>query len=302
MEYILENVWTTDQHPRQKHVYVKDNTVRYVSERPLKMKCFTVSSTGFDIVPGYVFRDFSLCEMDETSLLDQCKELVNQGCTSIVSALSLTFTKEFPLRLNAIRQKFSALPIDYIIGVQMPMNRVSPALIRMCQKAKIPFVNAVVEQEEDLDTVVWEWIRNVNFPYTVPILADWSHLPLHEKRLAQLQDKWRRICKEKSICTIDDFPNEGQRMNKHHLQCLGIYPKKGSWVTGSDVDYLIYEGDISVDGEERVKYDRNKNPVIVVQNGTVIKVNDEIRLTPGAGKEMKIIRPGIFRVMSNDLL
>ncbi len=303
MEYILENVWTTDRNPKQKHVYVKDNVVRYVSERPLRMKCFTVSSAGFDVIPGYVFRDFSLNGMDDVSLKDHCGQLVMMGCTSVVTSLSLTYPKEFEQRISETRTKLNALPFDYAIGVQLPMNRISPALIRTCQKAKIPFINAMVEQEEDLDTVIWEWVRNVNFPYTVPIIADWSQIPLHEKRLMQLKEKWVRICKDKSIVTIDDFPNQDQqRLNKHQLQCLGLYPKKGSWVTGCDVDYLVYERNVSVDGEERVEYDKGKNPVIVVQNGNIIKVKDDIRLKQGNGKEMRIIRPGIFRVMSNDLL
>jgi hypothetical protein len=302
MEYILENVWTTDQNPKQKHVYVKDNIVRYVSERPLRMKCFTVNSSGFDVIPGYVFRDLSLSTLDDVSMNDHCEELVRMGCTSVVTALPLTYPKELDQRLSELRTKLSGLPFDYAIGVQIPMNRITPALIRSCQKTKMTFINAVIEQEEDLDTVVWEWIRNVNFPYTVPIIADWSQIPLHEKRLMQLKDKWARICKEKSIITVDEFPIDQQRLTKHQLQCLGLYPKKGSWVTGSDVDYLVYERNVSVDGEEGVKYDKDENPVIVVQNGTVIKVRDDIRMTPGSGKEMRIIRPGIFRVMSNDLL
>ncbi|MCF6137570.1 hypothetical protein [Pseudalkalibacillus berkeleyi] len=302
MEYILENVWTTDRNPKQKHVYVKDNVIRYVSERPLKMKCFTVNSSGFDVIPGYVCRDFSIADMDETSIQNCCEDLVKNGCTSVVTIVPLTFPKEYDRKISDLRTKLATMPLDYVIGVQVPMSRISPSLIRTCQKAKIPFINAVVEQEEDLDTVIWEWIRNVNFPYTVPIIADWSQLPLHEKRLQQIQEKWVRLCKEKSIITIEEFPNDKERLTKHQLQCIGLYPKKGSWITGSDVDYLVFERIVSVDGEEIVKYDKNKNPVIVVQNGTVIKVRDDLRLMQGAGKEMKIIRPGIFRVMSNDLL
>ncbi|MCF6408226.1 hypothetical protein [Pseudalkalibacillus salsuginis] len=302
MEYILENVWTTDKVPRQKHVHIRNNVICYVSERPLKMKCYTVNSTGLNVVPGHILRNFSLSGMDEESLLNHCEELVSRGCTTVVSAFPLKYTKEFEHRLESLRKQLSNLPIDYVIGVQLPMTRISPSLIRNCQRHKLPFINTIVEQEEDLDTVIWEWIRNVNFPYTIPILADWSQLPVHEKRLLQLKEKWKRLCKEKSIATIDAFPEEGERLSKDQLQGLGIYPKKGSWISGSDVDYLIYEGNISVDGEEILKYDGDNNPAIVVQNGTVIKVGEEFRLEPGTGRELKIIRPGIFRAMSNDLL
>ncbi|WP_221565190.1 hypothetical protein [Alkalihalobacillus sp. TS-13] len=302
MEYILENVWTTDKDPRQKHVHIKNNVVCYVSERPLKMKCLTVNSAGLNVIPGHILRQFEINEINEETLLTQCEELVLQGCTAIVTAFPLKYTKEFVPRLEDFRKQLAIFPIDYVIGLQMPMTRISPSLIRTCQKHKIPFINAIVEQEEDLETVIWEWIRNVNFPYTIPIVADWSQLPVHEKRLVQLKEKWNRICKEKSICTIDAFPDEGERFTKEQLQGLGIYPKKGSWVSGCDVDYLIYKENISVDEEQILKYDGSNNPDIVVQNGKVIKAGNEIHLEQGAGRELRIIRPGIFRAMSNDLL
>ncbi|WLD91817.1 hypothetical protein [Alkalihalobacillus sp. AL-G] len=302
MEYILENVWTTDEEPKKKNVHVKNSIVSYVSERPLKMKCMTVNTSGLHVIPGFVMRDFSLEGMDTESLLKRCKQLISTGCTTVVTTFSIRFAKELEGRYNRLVEHLSVLPIDYVIGLSLPMTRITPSLIRTCQKKKIPFIYGILEQEEDIDTVIWEWIRNVNFPYTIPIIAGWEQLALQEKRLMQLQDRWSRVSKSKSITTIKQLPLPEQPFTKYHLQELGIYPQKGSWVTGCDIDYVIYEQDTPLAAQSRVQYDESNQPVLVVRKGTALKVGDDIYINPGEGKQLQITRPGLFRAMSNDLL
>ncbi|WP_257351769.1 hypothetical protein [Pseudalkalibacillus decolorationis] len=302
MEYILENVWTAENESRKKNVYVKNNTICYVSDRPLKIKCMKVNTNGLQFIPGYIMRDFSLESLDTESLLKRCEEVINLGCTTLVTTFSIRYGKEIEDRYNRFLNHLSVMPIDYVIGLSIPMRRITPAIVRFCQKKKVPFIYAVVEQEEDPDTVVWEWIRNVNFPYTIPIIPGWGQLALHDKRTMQLKDNWQRICRMKSITTIQSFPLEEQPLTKYHLQELGIYPKKGSWITGSDVDYQVYQQDPSLAAPPRVQYDKSNKPLLVVRNGTDLKVGGDLRINPGTGKHLKITRPGLFRAMTDDLL
>jgi hypothetical protein len=305
MEYIIEQIETNGELKFTKSYLVHNNMITYIADRPLRMKRMKLNLSGFKLQPGYVMADFSINSIEtEEHLTDRLTRLTEKGCTTMLTTFSINYEREFSNHLKTLRQLLRTSTIDYVIGLSLPVKKLTPSLIRKCQRDKLPFVLVDVYNEDELDEVTWEWIRNANFPYVVQIIPNWK-LNLPDKKLNQLQQRWNKLAKEKQIATISPFPAEHLPLQKHQLQQLGIYPQKGVLTIGSELDYVLYREDnevTSVDEHDNVYYDKKEAPLVVVRKGTIIKHGEDNHYQPGAGQEIVVIRPGLFRTIVDDMI
>jgi hypothetical protein len=298
MDYILEEVDASGKKVT-KNVLVQQNRITYISDRPLRMEYTRVTLQNFQLLPALVMADCSLYQnAKDGTLLQALDELVKKGCTTVITAFPMYYEREFEVGLDYIRDMLKISYLDYCIGLSIPIHKLTPSIIRMCQRKKLPFIMLEIEHPEEINNIVWEWIRDANFPFEVQLIPNWDKLKLEGKRKKHLIGHFHKLTNQKDIAVVTDYPGEKRPLGLNILKQLGIYPQKGDFVRNGELDYILYL-DSSTDKEKfkRKVIDHldEKEPAIVVKDGVVIKAGDNLFAETGQGKEITIKRPGIFK-------
>jgi hypothetical protein len=297
MDYILEEVDTSGRKVTR-NILVQNNRISYISDRPLRMSTKKVNLHHFNLLPGFVMTDFDLYEKAmEGQLKESLKQLVKLGCTTVVTAFPMYFERDFETNLVNYRELLKESYIDYCLGLSIPIQKLSPKIIRMCQREKLSFISLEIEQPEDFNNIIWEWIRDANFPYQVQLIPNWRKLKFEGKKKKQIIQHFYNTTSQRDIEVIQDHPGDKIPLKLNVLKQLGIYPQKGDFVTGGVVDYLLFNSTTNSKGRSKILLEEYKKiePSIVVKEGEIIKAGDQLLFEDGQGKELVIKRTGIFK-------
>jgi hypothetical protein len=298
MDYILEEIDSYGRKVKCNYL-IQDNRISYISDHSLKMNLMRVSLNHFLLKPGHVMADFSIYDLvvKGEKLTDCLNNLVQLGCTTLLTTFPIYYERDFHIRLSQLRNIMKEGQLDYVIGLSIPVRKLTPKIIRKCQREKLPFISVQIDEVSEINSIVWEWIRDANFPYNVQIIPEWKK-KIEGKGKKQALQTWEVLMKEKSIETISDFPGNQSPLSKSILKQLGIYPRKGEFVIGADIDYLLYfkeQQDGILEESNSLHYHTNKEPEIVVKDGDIIKLRQNIFSEKGNGNELRVNRPGIFK-------
>lgn len=288
MKYILDNVKKYEQDEVYTLSFLIDGTkVAYVSQRMEKLKHLRMSTDGFYLRAGKVMNDFELGNtIDEEKFFDLQKRLIQMGCTTVVVYSDIPYVRQFLPCLENTRELMKKSAIDYVIGIKVSCHLVTPTLVIKCKQEKIPIILVETKSIEQLETIVWERVKEAMIyyqPLIVPVLKDDVNLSVEEKN--DLLIKCRKYVAEKKMLTYISFPDAHIPFEKNLCKIAGLYPKKGVLHVGSDVDYNLY-----MEGQDGNDFE----PDIVVLRGKILKVNETIYCEPRFGEEVRIKVPGHF--------
>ncbi|MFD1738540.1 hypothetical protein ACFSCX_18620 [Bacillus salitolerans] len=273
---------------------IKNNKIDYIARQMNRVDFFKMDVSEYLLTPGHVMLDFQIEELNNfLTLKNYMKEkLISKGCTTVLFTITIDYEAQLLSKLKKAKHRMINSPIDYSIGIKIPIRALTPSLIRQCKRYKIPVI-FVSLSEQDLGRVAWGWIRDALYPYYPCIVPIWRE-DFTKNKFKKVTEFWQELCLQEQIPTIPFVPSTGEPLPRNVLCRIGIYPLKGDIRIGGDVDYNLYpKKDVGFDNLGEVKYDMDK-PIITVHKGRTIKVGDHFYINPGFGEQVVIKVPGYF--------
>jgi len=261
---------------------VDSQKISYVSQGPLKMNVMKMAMHGFKMFPGFITPLMSLNKMTVDEVKCKLIEKVQNGTTTLLTSARIDYLHDAEQELSRTRHLLISSSIDYCIGLSLTPDKITPEIIRFCRKKKIPFIELICDDFSQLTQIVWERIREANFPYATVIFPVFpSHTEENKKKV--WQKKWNDLSAKLKIPTLYQELKEKEPIPLPFLKMLGLYPVKGGLFSGSDADYCLLSTE-----EFHVK------PKAVVVRGTIVYSPNLRESYQGFGKEIIVIQPRRF--------
>ncbi|NSL52284.1 hypothetical protein [Calidifontibacillus erzurumensis] len=298
MTYIIEDAnVVSDDGICVRSFLIIENKISHFGKSLKKYQGKRVNVSNYFMTPGHVMADFNILQCDNfINYKKHLVKLIDKGCTTVVVPCYIRYESEFEKKIRAARHAMINSTIDFIIGVHMAAEKLSPQTIRLCKRHKLPYIIIDIEDKTNIFSIPWGWIREAQFQYQVPIYPKWN--TKDKQLLKQQMNEWEQMTANHQIPTclyfpFDDHPRPLQRLIRKQI---GIYPKKGELLIGNDLDYNLYQ--YPLDGEKveessKFNYDNN-DPIITVHKGKLLKENGKVNFFPGYGQELKLTMPGLF--------
>lgn len=272
---------------REKILAVKPEFKQY---RYMKM-----AARPFYMTPSYVFFLSGLPRVKSRAEYKNffTRHFLEKGCTFLIVGLRLTRISHLSEILDAARNFLMKSPLDYTFALQVPATKLSAPLIRKTKRLKIPALLVEFNDVDELERIPWGWIREALFPYNSPLIP----VPGNAKnKKDELLAAWDAIMTEEKIPHLKNTLPEQQPVPLDALKKTGIYPKKGYLHPGGELSYNFYWSK-QTHGEDRdVEHVlQEKNLVITVHKGKIVRVMKKIFYRESFGEELHINRPAFFQ-------
>lgn len=224
------------------------------------------------------------------------ESFIYKGCT-----MFLTYTeaeKEYLVK-TAIKNKKQSLlncPIDYTIGVKVPLQLITPSMIRVLKREKVPAIFVEIDGDSPLENMPWGWIREAMFPYNSPLIPIFTDEKAKLKKASQ--ERWTTILKYEKIPHLAEELLANEPIPHPHLCKIGIYPVKSGIHQGGEVSYNFYlkDSEMNLSSESELFYHGQDKLTVTVHKGTVIRAGSEVLFRPGFGEYVTIHTPLFFKL------
>lgn len=295
MPYIIDEAHLVkNQRIERCSLVVDGNRIDYISGQTKQYQWIRMPVREFLLTPGHVMLDFSFQQPRTFSEFKQYVQhhLIARGCTTLLAVCDVVYEKQLPKALQQLRQHLLNSPIDYFIGVKIPLRTLTPSFVRTCKRLKIPVIFIDLQGDEVLHDIPWSWIYEALYAYPLTFVPHW----MNNERSKKLEALWCEVLYANRLPFVPFSLQERTPLSLDVLKKIGIYPQKGDLRIGGEVDYNLYEHELLsrlVAQNEIVDYD-NHVPVITVHKGRLLKVQEQFFFYPGFGKERTIRAPGMF--------
>ncbi|WP_332693306.1 hypothetical protein [Halalkalibacter lacteus] len=304
--YLLDRATKIDEEINTLRSYlIEDGKINYVTTSFDKWNKQRVAMTGTIMTNGRIMFDDKLITCTNFQMFQERQSyLISKGCTGVAVAPRVQYEREIEGVFKRAKHAMASSTLDFLIGITLPLAMVRPSVIRLCQNLKVPFVRIEIHSFQELKTLAWTHISQTLLTYPtvlIPVIASASI----RFELALLRE-WMAYCENFQIHTTGPI-EPLDRWIKPFLQMVGLYPEKGTLLVGSDADYLLFHEDRDyelyslnekVATKDRIVYYDEKDPILVVVKGEIIKTYDTITLKPGFGRLIEVKRPGRFLSLS----
>ena len=295
MEYIIDraNIVKSDSSFITSSMLVKDNSIRLMKETILSTRLLRMDFSSYVMTPGHVMIVDELQAMNFQQFKAYMTDhYLNRGCTTLLSVFTIQHEREFAERLKLAKSYLLNSPIDYFFAIRVPLNKLTPSLIRLCKRHRLPAVFLEISDEETLRDVAWGWIKESLYQFPIAFIPCLRKTPATSK---QIKRTWKALMKEERLPHLIECPMAGKALGKEVLMKLGIYPNKGDLRVGGELNYnlYVYPEDRIIETIEDLDYDSHI-PEITVHRGIIQKAGGSISFRPGFGNECTVSVPGHF--------
>ena len=97
-------------------------------------------------------------------------QFIRKGCTTFLTYVEINHEFELQTKLEQFKKDLLNSPIDYVIGIKIPIRLLTARFMRECKKRKIPAIFVRIENNDELASVPWGWIKEAMFPYNSPLI------------------------------------------------------------------------------------------------------------------------------------
>ena len=223
-------------------------------------------------------------------------EIILKGCTVFLTAARVHLEHELTSEIKRLKMKLINSPVDYVIGVRIPVRLLSPSFLRKCRREKVPAIFVDVCDEQELRRLPWGWLREAMFPYNSPLIPIF-HGEI-EKSLKQLKALWKETLEKERIPAIYEEIKENEPIPLPILSKIGIIPLKANIQQGTELSYNLYHTDAQIryiEEDGLFHYHRNKL-IITVHKGEVITAANKVYFRPGQGEHVEIKTPSFYKL------
>jgi hypothetical protein len=297
MPYIIENANVLKGNELiKKSFLIDDNRISAIQNGFKQYRYMKMKADSFIMTPSYVILDTSAPITGSFQLLKEymTNEFLLKGCTVLLTYVKICHEKELTEKLIKMKTTLLSSPIDFIIGVRIPIRLISPSFIRKCKKEKIPAIFIEIKENDEFDHIPWGWIREAIFPYNCPLIPILSEGEKKENRV--LMNKWVETMKKEKIPSINEVILEKTPLSANVLNKIGLYPKKACLMHGAELSYNLYLMDKefrNIDESQLFLY-YSERLVITVHKGNVIRAGKDVLFKPGDGEYVKVNNPSFF--------
>lgn len=250
----------------------------------------------FLMTPSYVLLNSTISP--EISFKEMKKIMIEQflfkGCTTLFTYVSVSYEDELARKMEELKTSLHSCPIDFIIGVKIPVRLLTPVFIRKCKKENIPAIFVELAGTDELERIPWGWVKDAMFPFNGPLIPIISCQ--EKKEVRTVLSKWKDIMIYEKIPALHEEIAENEPLSRAILNKIGLYPERGSLMNGTECSYnLYYKGrEIkNVDWSALFHYHSDRL-VVTVHKGKIIRTDNEILFKPGFGEYVKVRTPSFF--------
>ncbi|MEH7224294.1 hypothetical protein V7112_10860 [Bacillus sp. JJ1566] len=299
MPYILEKANVLkDNKVVTCSILIKNQRIDYMKENLKRLSFMKTNLSQYLLTPGHVMMNYSFTKEQsfQTFKKEMTEGYLQKGCTTLLVMSDVKNENEIAISLKNTRHFLLNSPIDFYLGVRIPIESLTPSFLVACRRKKIPVIIVTINKMDDLYKVPWGWIRESYHSYQIPIIPEWK---MKEKAILNSSRKemiWREITKDNRIPTIPVCPSMDEPLSIDMLKKIGIYPDKGDIRVGGELDYNLYNHDsISYSVDEKPSLDYHKLiPTITMHKGNFTKVDNQVYFRSGFGNECIVKKPGFF--------
>ncbi|MCS0786932.1 hypothetical protein NX021_02030 [Cytobacillus firmus] len=299
MTYIIENANILKEDKLIKtSLLIKNNEISLMQAEMKRFRFARMDAAAFIMAAGFVVLDTSIplekpfFELKEYYI----REFLLKGCTAFLTAAPVKHEYSMKSDLKCFKASLLSSPIDYIIGVKIPVRLLTPSFIRRCKRERVPVVFVEIQDAKELEAVPWGWLREAMFPYNCPLSPIFASR--NEKEKSRINTLWKKMMQEQKIPSMPNELNEHEPLSRSVLSKAGIYPLKGNIHQGGEISYNLYEKPgqgLTVEESQLFHYHRDKLAVSVLR-GKVIRAGQEVVFRSGSGEHVKISTPAYFKI------
>ncbi|MBT2656391.1 hypothetical protein J7E81_14320 [Bacillus sp. ISL-18] len=295
--YIIENAnILKNKQIMTTSLFIADERITMVKKCTSHDQYMRMNVEPFIMTPSYVLLSSSIPYKESFQALKSyiSEHFLVKGCTTIFTYVDLLYENQLADKINELKTALNSSPIDFIIGVKISANLITPSLMRTCKKYKIPAIFVELHEFDELESIPWGWVREAMFPYNCPLIPLISSP--QKKEASLVLSKWKdRMVKEK-IPAIYEPIEENHPLPIPILNKIGLYPQKGSLMAGTELSYNLYlmEKEIRKVDEESLFHYHSNRLVVTVHKGKVIRSGNKVLFSPGSGEYVKVRTPSYF--------
>ncbi|KAB2338315.1 hypothetical protein F7731_01760 [Cytobacillus depressus] len=299
MTYIIENANILKEKQIIKASILVDNGI-ILSIRPAfkRYRYMKMNAEPFIMTPAPILyeQEFPSEKTFQELKAYFIEEFILKGCTAFLTVVKIKHEYELSHELKRLKTQLLNSPIDYIIGVRIPVRLLTQSFVRKCKRENIPAIFVEVDQVDELNHIPWGWLRDAMFPYNSPLIPIFLHA--NERDKSHAEKEWNRVMETEKMPYVKDELLEKEPISHSTLSKIGVYPFKASIHQGCELSYNLYLKSREfrkIEEEQLFHYHRNKL-VVTVHKGDVIRAGEKLFFRPGSGEHVKINTPSFFKI------
>lgn len=295
--YIIENAnLLKDKQLKTCSLLIRNNRIERIDSHFNYYRLIRMNAEPYIMTPTYVLFNSNIPQIRAFQELKKylTEDFLLKGCTTLFTYVNVSYENELTTKISALKTALLSSPIDYLIGVRIPVRLISPSFIRKCKKEKVPAIFVDLQSHEELEQVPWGWIKEAMFPFNSPFIPIISSV--HKKEVKGVLSKWNGIMNRENIPALYEEIEENIPLAVSVLNKIGVYPQKGSLMCGTEVSYNLYtkinEGQ-NVD-EVNIFHYHSDRLVVTVHKGEVLRASGNVIFKPGNGEHVRVRIPSYF--------
>ncbi|WP_409288954.1 hypothetical protein [Peribacillus sp. SCS-37] len=263
---------------------IRNNKIFTIHTSIDRMSGIRMDLSRFIMTPPDTFLEFQPELLTDQKYVKE--HLILRGAACVLAVPRIQYASRLPQAIRSLQNILKQFPLDMVKGIRLPVSAFTPDFILKCKKNKIAAIFIELSENDRLETVPWEWIRQNAFPYN-PVLV-----PVTDSE--RILSEWESRLSKHGIKHLIHCPAEDRPLSESDLKAFGIYPFKGFLHSGGEISYNLFE---KLDGEELLPgifsggYDRL---VVTVLDGKLIRAGQWIDTEGIRGRELVIRVPGFF--------
>ncbi|MCZ0754453.1 hypothetical protein [Anoxybacillus sp. J5B_2022] len=158
---------------------VENNRIDYIGEQAAMYRWVRMPVGEFVMTPGHVMLDFSFSNprpfLQFKAYMQQ--HFLTKGCTTLLAVCDVLYEKQLLPSLQHLRLHLLNSPIDFFIGVKIPLRTLTPSFVRTCKRLHIPVLFVELNGEEPLEKIAWGWMYDTFASYPLLLVPYWLTPP-----------------------------------------------------------------------------------------------------------------------------
>ncbi|WP_251554161.1 hypothetical protein [Neobacillus muris] len=297
MAYIIENAQILkDKQLKTASFLIKEDRIASIQSNFKRFSLMRMNLEPFIMTPPYILLHSNISPNGTFQMLKQfiTDHFLIKGCTTFLTYVKIDFEHQLHARINEMKTALTSSPIDFLIGVRIPVRLITPSFIRNCKKEKVPAIFVEIDDPKSLVNLPWGWIREAMFPFNCPLIPIITCSGKQEVKM--VLSKWKEVMVQEKMPAVLEEINEGQPLPKSILNKIGIYPFKASLMNGTELSYNLYIRSneiVKVDEADLFQY-HNDRLTVTVHRGKIIRSGKLVSFRPGFGEHVKVKTPSYF--------
>lgn len=294
MRFVIENATVVEEgNVRERSLLINNNEISYIGERVSMFSAMKMDISSFILTPSFIMFAPNI----PTDSFSQFKEhfvkrLLSRGCGTIVADFFINYDFEFEGKLLEKRTSLLNSPLDYVLGVRMSASKINTAIIKKCKVAKIPLIFMEIDNQEELKSLPWGWIKEAAYPYN-PVLIPVLPMGMKLSKQKKICKYWSKLLERENLNHLPQPLPEYEPLELFQIKKIGLYPKRGVLRTGGEIYYNLFLKNSRVEHRKAMYYD-NLKLAVAVQKGKLVFINKSPLFRPGYGDEIMINQTALF--------